>query len=161
MNSWPFMRTPRRPSRKNRLFVEQLETRVVLSVWTGGDAAAPTNWSDPNNWLDHTVPSNGAVVRFDTTAGAIGSYAINNDIPNLVLGGITINDANPTSAFAMTGLPVSLSGPITSSTSGPAPTIGLTSLTLAAAGSWTNNLGGLNITSNVDLAGFSLQNGGP
>ncbi len=130
------------------------------SIWLGGDAANPTSWSDANNWQNQIVPTNGSVVDFDTTVGKIGSYASDNDIPNLTLNSIVINDTDPVNAFAITGMPVTLTVGITSSSTGPTATIGLTTIHLAAANKWTNAVGTLNVTSDVDLAGFGLTETG-
>jgi autotransporter-associated beta strand protein len=131
------------------------------AVWIGGDAGAPTNWSDPLNWLDHIVPATGNVVRFDTTAGAIGSFTSNNDIPGLNLGGVIINDTDAVNGFSLTGQAITLSSGITSSTIGPAPTISLSRITLGHGVMLvTNNQGPLAIASNVDLAGSTLSANG-
>ncbi len=162
MKIWPLFKTSRKPIGKYRLAVEQLDSRVLPSVWIGGDPGTPTSWSDPNNWLNHEIPTNGTVVQFDTTVGTVTSFSSNNDISNLTLNNIIINDTslNPANAFNITGLPITLTGGITSSTVGPVVTVGLTSITLGAANTWTNNLGAQHITSNLDLSGFNLTAAG-
>jgi hypothetical protein len=149
-----FSRRPRSRGRARaghaRTFVENLESRRLLSaaVWTG--SGTDNNFSDANNWQGDVAPTAGQAVQFPA---GIGKTAVVVD-SNVTLGNIEF-DAAYTLSSANT---ITLNGNI-SATSG-ASSIS-TPIALEANTVITVNVGAvLTVSGAISGAGFGISTGG-
>ncbi len=96
----------RRGSRRPRLTLEALETRLApaIRVWSGGGPDA--NWSTAANWGGTGVPAGGDDLQFPATAFTTS----NNDIVDLTLNSLSFTTGN---GYTLTGVGFSLVSSIT------------------------------------------------
>ena len=85
--------------------LESLESRIVLSTWTGD--GADNNWMTAANWSGGTLPGNGASLIFP--AGVSKLNAVNNFPATMSFNSIEIDG----SGYALSGNAISLSQGIT------------------------------------------------
>jgi autotransporter-associated beta strand protein len=132
-------------SRRSRLFVEDLESRVVPTSYTWNQTAAGAfDWNNPANWTPNTGFPNAAGDVANINAALAGNETINLNIP-ITVGTINIGASSGTSTFtvAANGGALTLSDPVSAS-------IGKT------AGGADQISAGLTLSSNLNVANSAV-----
>ncbi len=132
----------------------EIDLGAINRVWSGGSGTT-ANWSDTNNWADHTVPVAGDNVIFPAAASRMSNT--NNLTANLQLGNIVFQ----TGGYTVSGSAIDLGGSIDGSASAGNTAFNL-GVTLTGASSVLNGGTGSDITLGqpIDTNGFGLSVGG-
>ena len=134
--------------------VWEIQLGAINRVWSGGSGTT-SNWSDTNNWVDHTAPVAGDNVIFP--AGASRLTNTNDLTAGTQLGYIVIGAGG----YTISGNAIDLSGTVDGSASAGNTAFNL-SMTLTGASSVLTGSTGSDITLGqaINTGGFTLSVGG-